>query len=113
MAGRVPERPRSVSALSVADVDDVATKRALVAINDAVVKLQANRERATATTDLIIGTNVIRHGLGRPVVGYTLTATTAAAAFAHAIDTTNPNPALELWVTVIGSAQLGARVEIW
>lgn len=114
MAGRALQRPAVVPALSVAAAGDPATQRALDQIADAVQRLQAQRSRAVIEDiDLAVGTNVIRHGLGRPVLGYTLVATVANAGFAHALDVTNPRPDLELWITIIGVAQSGARIEVW
>jgi hypothetical protein len=104
---------RPVAALGISDVDDPATKRAFDAVGAAVIRLQEARSRAQLTADLVVGRNVIRHGLGRAVVGYTLTATVANAAFAHAIDASNTKPDLEVWITVIGVAQPGARLEVW
>ena len=113
MAGRAPQRPRSVSSLTVASVDDEATQRALDQITAAVAKLQAKRDRDARTVDLAIGTNRVPHGLARPVLGYTITPTVASAAFAHAIDMTNPRPQLEVWITVVGADQPGARIEVY
>lgn len=113
MAGRVALRPRSRPALSVMNVDDPATQRAIEQTQDAVQVLQSERKRVAVMTDLIVGTNVIRHQLGRDVVGYTLTPTVADATFAHAIDETNPRPDLELWITIVGAAQPRARIEVW
>ena len=113
MAGRPISRLRATQSLSVQGVEDEATQRALDQVQGAVQTLQARRERVAIVADLIVGTNVLRHGLGRAVVGYTLTPTVADATFAHAIDLTNTNPGSELWITVIGVAQPGARVEAW
>lgn len=113
MAGRKPERPRSVSSLGTVGVDDPATQRALDAVTAAVVKLQASRERDQVTVDLIIGTNRVRHGLGRPAVGYTVTPTFLTIAFGHALAEGNSHPDREIWIDVVGSDQFGAKVEIW
>lgn len=113
MAGRATQRPRAVSSLAVVQVDDANTARALSNVGDAVKKLQIGRDRDAKTFDLVIGTNRVRHGLGRAPLGYTITPTVASAVFAHAIDTTNPRPELEVWIAVIGTAQPGARVEIF
>ena len=113
MAARKAVRPRSVAALSVVQVDDPQTARAIDQVGAAVQKLQSTRDRAALTVDLVVGTNKVRHGLGRDVLGYTITPTVASAAFATAIDTTNPRPSLEVWITVIGIDQPGARVEVY
>jgi hypothetical protein len=113
MAGRVPQRPAYVDVLSVQKHDDPVIGRMAGQIEQAVQQVQQARSRVVVTADLAIGTNRVRHGLGRPVVGYTLTPTAASAAFAHAINTANTNPELEVWIDVIGAAQPGARLEVW
>jgi hypothetical protein len=113
MAGRAIRRPSSFRTLGPVQVDDPQTARALDQVSDAVQSLQASRSRVVVTQDLVIGTNKVRHGLGRAAAGYTLVATVADAAFAHAISDSNPRPDLEVWVTVVGAAQPGARVEVW
>jgi hypothetical protein len=113
MAGRAVRRPGSVSVLSVAAVSDPATQRALEQTQDAVQNLQATPKRVVVQADLVVGTNIVPHGLGRRANGYTLTPTVANATFAHAIDDENPDPDREIWVTVIGVAQPGARIEVW
>lgn len=111
MAGRRAERPASVAAVEAITVEDPTVDRALSAVRDAVGKLQTVRSRFVTTVDLIVGRNRVQHSLGRPCIGYCLTPTVADATFAHAIDLTNPHPDLEVWITVVGVAQLGARVE--
>lgn len=113
MAGRRAVRPTSMVLLSTDAVADTTTQRALEATSDAVQRLQSAPRREVVTSDLVIGTNVLRHGLGRAVVGYTLTPTFATIAFGHALNTDNPNPSRELWIDVVGSDQDGARVELW
>lgn len=113
MAGRVAVRPRAVSSLVAVTVSDQATQRALDAIGGAVQKLQSGRERDVVRMDLVIGTNKVRHGLGRAPAGYTITPTVASAAFAHALDVAGPYPDREVWITVIGADQPGARIEVW
>jgi hypothetical protein len=82
-------------------------------VEQAVQQLQSPRSRDVVTFDLVIGSNHVRHSLGRDVVGYSLTATVADASFAHAIDATNPIPGREVWIDVIGAAQPGARIEVF
>jgi hypothetical protein len=79
----------------------------------AVSDLARAARRVRLRVDLVVGQNRIAHGLGRAVEGYSITPTVAAAGFAHAIDETNPSPELEVWITVIGSAQPQARIEVW
>jgi hypothetical protein len=114
MAGRRPIRLRSVSVLSTIQVEDEATQRALEATAAAVQSLQASRSRDAIIVDLVVGTNKVRHGLGRAVTGYTLTPTVLDATFAHALVAAgNQRPELEIWIGVIGAAQPNARVEVW
>lgn len=113
MAGRRPQRIATTSAVGVVQVDDPQVARAISDVGDAVQKLQQARSRVVITTDLAVGLNRVRHGLGRGAVGYTLVATVANATFAHAIDITNPRPDLEIWINTIGVAQPDARLEIW
>ena len=114
MAARKTKAPRSSDALSAdTGVRDIPTATALGALGRAVRELQSQRSRDVVTADLIIGANRVRHGLGRDALGYTLTPTTASAGFAHCLDDSNPNPELEIWITVIGSAQTGARIEVY
>lgn len=113
MAGRRAERPRTVAGLSILPVDDPLTARALKQVEQAVQKIQAGRDRAVVSVDLALGTNKIRHGLGRPVLGFTLTPTVANASLTAIIDRTNPHPELEVWITVAGAAQPDATVEVF
>jgi hypothetical protein len=113
MAGRRPQRPGAVDSLSIPPTGNTPTDRAFKRVEQAVQKVQAVASRAVVLMDLAIGRNVIRHGLGRSPLGYTLTPTVASAAFAHAIAADNPNAELELWIDVIGAAQPGARLEVW
>jgi hypothetical protein len=113
MAGRRSAPPRASQSLSIPPVEDQQTMRALTAVGQAVTTLQEARSRDVVTVDLEIGSNHVRHSLGRDVVGYSLTPTVASAAFAHAIDTTNSRPDREVWIDVIGAAQPGARIEVF
>lgn len=112
MAGRRVIPQRSVSALSVPTPDDPVVGHAVLQLEQAVNKLQATRERVVVTTDLAIGRNIIRHGLGRRCQGYTITPTSTVA-FTHAIVLENPRPDREIWIDVLGAGQTGARVEVF
>lgn len=113
MAGRRVKAPPAARSLSIPPVEDQQTMRALKQVEQAVQLVQAARSRVTVTTDLAVGTNRIRHGLGRAALGYTVTPTVADASFAHAIDVSNPRPELEVWITVAGAAQPAARIEVF
>lgn len=113
MAGRRPLRIGTTQAFGVTQVDDPQAARAFEETSVAIQRLQRARSREAMVVDLVVGTNKLQHSLGRAALGYTLTPMVADATFAHAIDTSNPRPDLEVWVTVIGVAQAGARVEVW
>lgn len=113
MAGRRPAPPRASQSLSVPPVEDKQTMRAFKAVEQAVQQLQTPRSRDVVIYSLEIGSNHVRHSLGREVLGYTITATVADAAFAHALDTSNPISDREVWIDVIGAAQPGARIEVF
>ena len=108
MAGRRPRPPPPVPVLSVNCAEDPRQIQAAVAQVSAVA-IPRDRLRA----DLVVGSNHLRHGLRRAVEGFSITATVANASSAYAIDETNPNPELEVWITVIGVAQPRARIEVW
>lgn len=114
MAGRRVQPPSPVQALSVQKHDDPVIGRMAGQIEQSIQDLQRKTPvRSVVTADLVVGSNHIPHGLERAARGYTLVATVADASFAHAVDTTNPHPERELWVSVIGVAQPGAVLEIW
>lgn len=113
MAARKPIAPRALERVQVPRVDDSATNRALGVVSAAVQKVQSTRQRYATTSDLVVGTNKVQHSLGRACNGYSLTPTVADATFAHAINTSNPHPELEVWITVVGVAQPDARIEVY
>jgi hypothetical protein len=113
MAARRSKPPRQIDRTPAVEVKDEQTDRALTLIRQHLDRLDAARKRDSVTVDLVVGTNRVRHGLGRAVTGYTVTATVADATFAHAIDRNNPRPDLEVWIAVVGVAQPAAVVEVW
>lgn len=113
MSGRKALPPRSIQRVQVPRVADAGTNRALGVVATALHKEQEKRQRFTRTFDLVVGTNKVSHSLGRVLFGYNLTPTVADATFAHAIDTTNPHPELEVWITVVGVDQPAARIEVY
>lgn len=113
MAGRRVIAPRSTSSLQMPSVDDDNTQRALDRLASAIGDVRARSRVVLEDVDLVVGTNKIPHGLGRRCVGYGITARSADATFAHAIDKTNPRPDLEVWITVVGAAQTDAIVEVF
>ncbi len=113
MPARKVIAPRPITHVQVPTVEDPSTALAVEALASAVQALQSVSNRAVVVADLVVGTNRIEHGLGRAARGYNVVPTTADAAFAHAIDLTNPRPDLEVWVTVVGVSQDAAIVEIF
>ena len=113
MAARRSIAPRGVDRLQLVRTKDPDTNRALEAVASAVKKTQVQRRHLPTEFDLVVGTNKVPHSLGRACSGYNLTPTVADATFAHAIDTTNLRPDLEVWITVVGVAQPGARIEVY
>jgi hypothetical protein len=113
VAGRRAKPPGGVERVVAVEVADTQTDRALTRIRETLERLDSARKRDVVKVDLIVGTNKVRHGLGRPVAGYSITATVADATFAHAIDRDNPRPELEVWITVAGIAMPNAIVEVF
>jgi hypothetical protein len=113
MAGRRAQAPRAVAGTQAVGVDDPQVDRAIAVVRDSAERLQAARQEAVIEADLAIGTNRVRHGLGRALAGYTLTPTVASAAFAHCLNRDNPRPDLEAWIDVIGADQPGAIVKVF
>jgi hypothetical protein len=104
-----------VAAVPSVTVDDPTTQRALDRLRSQVERVAlSRRERDLVTVDLVVGTNRVRHGLGRPYGGFTVMPTVANAAYAAAESSTaNPRPDLEVWIDVLGSEQPNAKVEIY
>ena len=87
MPGRKAVPARAIRSIHVPTVKDPDSARAFDIMIAAVQDLQAARNRDVVTFNLVVGTNRIAHGLGRPCLGYTLTKTVTDASFDHAIDT--------------------------
>lgn len=103
MAGRHVPRRQVVERVQVPGVDDPSTQRAFDVLKDAVADLQARPQRVPVSASLVVGTNKVKHGLGRALTGYHLTPMSTVA-FTHALDKTNPRPDLEVWITVAGNS---------
>lgn len=113
MAARRPKTIRPVSTTLIPFVDDPKISRAFDVVSNAVQDLQAQRQRDLVTADLVVGTNRVRHGLARAVVGYTITPSVATIAFAHALAAGNPHPELEVWIDVVGSDMPATKIEVY
>lgn len=116
MPARRPQRPPTRLALLPSRVQDKATQRAFDEVNEHLEGVTSSGvlQRQVLTFDLVVGTNKVSHGLGRPVRGYTLTPTVADATFAHALaDGSNTQRTVSVWITVVGVNQPGATLELY
>ncbi len=113
MAGRKAVPGRGITLAQPPSVKDTETQRAIDTLTTAVQNIQTQRNRDLVVADLVVGTNKIVHGLGRPCEGYSLTPKVANLAFGHALNTSNTVPELEVWIDVVGSSSDGARIEIY
>ena len=108
------QRPRARPGLNgiAVGIKDSATARGMAAIEEAVNRLDRADERQVLTADLRIGTNEIAHQLGRVARGCTLVPTVADASFAWAWVAPGAKQD-RIFVTVIGAAQPGAKLEVY
>lgn len=114
MAGRVGTKAKPVAYVQPPAVEDAQVQRALEVLTSAIQEIQSRPRRdVIVNVDLVVGTNKISHGLARPCVGYNLTITDANVVFTHAINKSNPRPDLEVWVTVVGTAQTATTIEVY
>lgn len=113
MAGRRTHASRPSLQVQVPTVDDSTTQRAFDVLTTAVQNIQNKRQRDVVTADLVVGTNKVSHGLGRPCTGFTVTLSATNLNFSAALDKTNTNPDHEVWVTVAGSAAAGVSIEVY
>ena len=113
MAARRPISAPPFAHVLIPTVDDPVMQQALDRVSGAVQDLQGRRKDDVVTSTLVDGINKVPHGLGRAVLGYTVTPTSVSAAFAHAIDTTNPRPDLEVWIEVVGGPQTNAIIRVF
>jgi hypothetical protein len=107
MAARNHRRPEVKPALLAQTTDDRA-------VNDLGERLRQLTSRTGGrvqlVADLVVGANVINHGLGRRAVGVNLTPTAASAAFAWAMTAAD---AKQVTITVVGVAQPKASLEVY
>ena len=110
MAGRRPQRIRPAAAPIVPSVEDAATDRALRVLSSAVGDAQARSAVDPITADLAVGSNYVRHGLGRAPRFVQVTPTVADATFGWAWVKTSPHADRQVRIDVVGVAQPGAVV---
>jgi len=113
MPGRKPVRPRSVERVVSTSVDDPETSRALDELAAAMGKLQERPTSQVITdVDLVIGTNVVRHGLGRAPKFVDVMPTVLDASFAWRHDTNQPHLDRQVLIEISGVAQPNAAVRV-
>lgn len=112
MSAKPQKRPANTPKLipQEATGDDVA--RGFRDLANAMGSLE--RERKTrdvlAPVNLVVGANVLNHGLGRRPLGANVSPTVADAGFAAAMTSANDK---QVTITVIGIAQSNAAVELY
>lgn len=110
MAGRRAQRPQPVAQVGTTDVDDPTTSRALDELRSAIQALQTRPVAAPIVQDLVVGSNVVEHSLGRAPRFVSVMPTVADASFAWAVPRTYPHPTRQVVIDVIGVAQPGASI---
>lgn len=89
--------------------DDLA--RAVSDLATAQQRTEGQREpRARLTVDLQVGENRLVHGLGRAPHGCSVTPTVADATFGWAL---TERSSTQLTITVVGTGQPSASIEVW
>lgn len=101
----VPPRPRARQLAPTSG--DPQIRQAIQGAQRAADQL---RDRAVIAVDLVVGDNVITHGLGKRPSGATVTPTVADATWAWALKTATTG---QLTLTCVGIAQPGATVEVF
>ena len=114
MPAKKPTRPPQRTQLqtgTLLDADPSKVSRHLSDLATAVAATDTRvLDRNTVIVDLIVGANLVNHGLGRPARGATVTPTVADATFAWALTATDARQAT---ITVVGVPQPKAAVELF
>lgn len=105
MPARAPQRPQTRPRVIAPVADDFVARQLSDASQRAADQLH---DRSIRTVDLIVGDNVINHGLGRKPLAVSITPTVANAGWAWALTKADGRQAT---ITCIGIAQPGAAVE--
>lgn len=88
--------------------DDIAR-----AVSDLAASVQAQEQRGgrqSLSADLAVGANRVNHELGRKPRGCSVTPTIADATFGWALTSATST---QLVITVVGTGQPGASIEVW
>lgn len=103
-------RPRQRQQLSTGKLMDADPQKISRHLAEVAAAIPEVKDRTSQKVDLVVGDNLINHGLGRPALGATVTPSVADATFAWAMTATDR---LTATITVVGVPQTGARVEVF
>lgn len=109
---RPSQKQQLATGTLVGDLDPSVVSRHLSELGDALEQTQnsATPTRFQGQVSLVVGSNVISHGLGRKPNGATVTPTVADATFAWAMTAVDNRQAT---IAVVGVPQPRAYVEIF
>ena len=107
---RPSHRQQLVTGTLVGELDPATVSRQLTELGDAMDGQVTAPPRFQGTITLVVGINVVNHGLGRTPKGATVTPTVADASFAWALTTADNGTAT---ITVVGVKQPNAYVEVF
>ena len=106
-----PQQRSQLQTGTLIDGDPAKVSRHLSDLATAVSAVQSKvTDRTQATVNLVVGDNLVNHGLGRAVRGATITPSVADASFAWALKSST---ATQATITVVGVDQPGAFVELF
>lgn len=107
-------RPRQRQQLQTGTLIDGDPKKIGRHLSDLATAVQDTQrrisDRTVQTVNLVVGNNLINHGLGRPARGATVTPTAADASFAWALAATDDKQAT---IAVVGVNQPNSTVEFY
>jgi hypothetical protein len=104
---RPATRQRQIAPVNGEEIDAFTVRQIAATAQRAADQI---RDRATLTMDLIVGDNVINHGLGRTPAGLTITPSVANATWAWAMKSPTTT---QVTITCVGVAQPGASIEVY
>ena len=107
MPAAKPVRPASRPRVVAPVADDFVTRQLSDASQRAADQL---RDRSVVVANLVVGANVINHGLGRKPRGVTVSPTVADATWAWAMTASSDR---QVTIMCIGVAQPGAALEFY
>lgn len=114
MPAKVVRRPQTRQQLvtgTLVQPDPQTASRLLSDLADAHDDLASRQQPRTQTTaDLVVGDNLVNHGLGRRARGCTVTPTVADATWAWALTAADDQ---RVTITTVGVNQPNAAIEVW